>query len=37
MRIRRRAQQDKRYFRRTAHQAKAINLNPKIYRGGLRF
>lgn len=28
---------DKRYFSRTAQQSKAINLNPTIYRGGIRF
>lgn len=27
---------DKRFFTRTAHQSKAINVNPKIYRGGIR-
>lgn len=28
---------DKRYFRRTASQAKKININPVIMRGGIRF
>lgn len=28
---------DKRYFTRTANQTKAVNLNSRIYRGGLRF
>lgn len=27
---------DKRYFSRTAAQAKKINIDPTIYRGGLR-
>lgn len=27
---------DKRYFRRTAFQSKKINVDPKIYRGGIR-
>lgn len=27
---------DKRVFRRTAITSKKINLNPKIYRGGIR-
>lgn len=27
---------DKKYFRRTASQARAINIDPKIYRGGIR-
>lgn len=27
---------DKRYFSRTASQAKKINIDPTIYRGGLR-
>lgn len=27
---------DKRYFRRTAIHSKKINIDPKIYRGGIR-
>lgn len=27
---------DKRYFTRTAIRAKKINVDPKIYRGGIR-
>lgn len=27
---------DKKYFSRTAQQSKKINVNPKIYRGGIR-
>lgn len=27
---------DKKTFRRTAAKAKKININPKIYRGGIR-
>lgn len=27
---------DRKYFTRTAVKAKAINLNPTIYRGGIR-
>lgn len=27
---------DRRYFRRTAFQSKRINVDPKIYRGGIR-
>lgn len=27
---------DKRYFSRTAEQTKKINVNPTIYRGGIR-
>lgn len=27
---------DKRYFRRTAVSSKKINIDPKIYRGGIR-
>lgn len=27
---------DKRFFTRTAHRSKAININPIIYRGGIR-
>lgn len=27
---------DKRFFSRTAQQSKKINVNPKIYRGGIR-
>lgn len=27
---------DKKYFRRTASQSRAINIDPKIYRGGIR-
>ncbi|WGL31289.1 DNA binding protein [Dipodfec virus UOA04_Rod_862] len=33
-RMRRRA--DKKIFRRTASKAKKINIDPKIYRGGIR-
>lgn len=28
---------DKKVFRRTAAAAKKINIDPKIYRGGIRF
>ena len=28
---------DQRYFSRTASQTKAVNLNTRIYRGGIRF
>ncbi|UPW41059.1 hypothetical protein [Sigmofec virus UA08Rod_5645] len=28
--------QDKRYFSRTAQQSKKINIDPTIYRGGIR-
>lgn len=28
---------DRRYFKRTASQAKKININPTIMRGGIRF
>ncbi|UPW41151.1 hypothetical protein [Sigmofec virus UA08Rod_5349] len=28
---------DRRYFSRTAQQARKINLDPTIYRGGIRF
>lgn len=31
-----RTKKDKRYFSRTAQQSKKINVNPKIYRGGIR-
>lgn len=31
-----RVRKDKRYFSRTAQQSKKINVNPKIYRGGIR-
>lgn len=27
---------DKRFFTRTAYQSKKINVNPTIYRGGIR-
>lgn len=32
----RRRRRDARMFRRTAVKAKKININPKIYRGGIR-
>lgn len=36
MRQKMRARTDKRVFRRTAVTSKKINLNPTIYRGGIR-
>lgn len=36
MRQRMRPRTDKRVFRRTAVTTKKINLNPTIYRGGIR-
>lgn len=31
-----RVRKDKNYFSRTAQQSKKINVNPTIYRGGIR-
>ena len=36
MRKRQPRAKDKKYFRRTAPKARAINIDPKIYRGGIR-
>lgn len=36
MRKRVRPVRDKKMFRRTAAKSKKININPKIYRGGIR-
>lgn len=36
MRKKMRPQKDKRIFTRTAVRSKKINLNPTIYRGGIR-
>lgn len=36
MRKRMRARKDKKVFTRTAVKSKKINLNPTIYRGGIR-
>lgn len=36
MRKRMRPQKDKKVFRRTAAKSKKININPKVYRGGIR-
>lgn len=36
MRIRRNKRVDSKIFRRTASRAKKINIDPKIYRGGIR-
>lgn len=36
MRRRRHRSTDRRVFRRTAAKAKKININPKIFRGGIR-
>lgn len=36
MRKRVRPGRDKKMFRRTAAKSKKININPKIYRGGIR-
>lgn len=36
MRKRRSPGKDKRYFTRTAQKSKKININPTIYRGGIR-
>lgn len=36
MRKRVRSGRDKKMFRRTAAKSKKININPKIYRGGIR-
>lgn len=30
------SRRDRRMFRRTAARSKKININPKIYRGGIR-
>lgn len=37
MRVKTKANADKRYFTRTASHTKSINLPQKIYRGGIRF
>lgn len=36
MRRKVRPNRDKRFFTRTAYQSKKINVNPTIYRGGIR-
>lgn len=36
MRIKRRPATDRRYFTRTAARSKKINVNPVIFRGGIR-
>lgn len=36
MRKKMRAGKDRKVFRRTAVRSKKINVNPKIYRGGIR-
>lgn len=36
MRKRQRPRKDKRYFSRTAVKSKKINIDPTIYRGGIR-
>lgn len=36
MRKRQPRRQDRRYFTRTAVRSKKININPTIYRGGIR-
>ncbi len=35
-RFARRKSKDKRFFRKTANRSKKINVNPKVYRGGIR-
>lgn len=36
MRRKQKPSRDKRYFTRTAQKSKKININPVIYRGGIR-
>lgn len=36
MRRKQRPSSDKRFFTRTAQKSKKINVNPTIYRGGIR-
>lgn len=36
MRRRQPRRQDARFFRRTASQARKINIEPRMYRGGIR-
>lgn len=36
MRVKRKPHKDRKYFTRTAQRSKKININPTIYRGGIR-